>query len=230
MSRAERLLQLMQQLRLHRFPVSGQALATTLGISLRTLYRDIASLQAQGADIRGEAGLGYVLKPGYQLPPLMLAEEEIEALMLGTRWVARHGDNDLAEAARHLTAKIEAVLPQKLQDYLAGAPLLVAAPRAPLPCQVDVAQIREAIRRERKLRIRYQDQQGQESQRLIWPIAIGFFEQVRIVAAWCESRQAFRHFRTDRLLAIELLAEPYPGRRQLMHQWRQVHGQPPQGY
>src|SRR6516225_364885 len=105
MSRAERLLDLIQILRRHRRPVAGKLLAEELGISLRTLYRDIASLQAQGAGIEGEAGIGYVLKPGFMLPPLMFSEEEIEALVLGSRWVAERGDQRLAAAAKNALAR-----------------------------------------------------------------------------------------------------------------------------
>src|SRR5215472_5836791 len=118
MSRAERLLDLMQALRLRRRPVAGQALAAELGVSLRTLYRDIAALQAQGAWIEGEAGLGYVLRPGFMLPPLMFSEDEIAALVLGSRWVAERGDAELALAARHALAKIAAVLPADLRPEL----------------------------------------------------------------------------------------------------------------
>ncbi len=110
MSRAERLLDLVQVLRRHRGPVSGRHLAETMGVSLRTLYRDIASLQAQGAAIEGEPGLGYVLRPGFTLPPLMFREEEIEALVLGMRWVATRTDGPLASAAGDALAKIAAVL------------------------------------------------------------------------------------------------------------------------
>lgn len=225
MSRAERLLQLMQELRLHRYPVAGQMLADRLGISLRTLYRDIASLQAQGADIRSEPGLGYQLTPGHQLPPLMFSEEEIEALMLGARWVANQSDPDLASAAQHLTAKVEAVLPDKLRHYLASVPLLVAPSRQLLPVQADMALVRQAIRRSRRLHIHYQDLKGQHSSRTVWPLAIAFFDQVRVLAAWCEERSDFRHFRTDRLGQVELLDSPYPGGRQvLMQRWRRHQG------
>ncbi|RTF32774.1 HTH domain-containing protein, partial [Serratia marcescens] len=99
MSRAQRLLDLMQLLRNHRYPVAGHALAQTLGISMRTLYRDIATLQQQGAEIAGEAGVGYVLRPGFMLPPLMFSPAETEALVLGMRWVSRRGDSQLASAA-----------------------------------------------------------------------------------------------------------------------------------
>ena len=106
MSRAERLLELIQTLRRFRHPVSGAALAEELGVSLRTLYRDIQSLKAQGARIEGEPGLGYILRPGFMLPPLMFSEDEIEALVLGSRWVADRGDTRLGEAARNALTKI----------------------------------------------------------------------------------------------------------------------------
>src|SRR5690242_7496446 len=116
MSRAERLLDLIQILRRHRQPVAGAVLAQELGISLRSLYRDIATLQAQGAHIDGEPGLGYILRPGFMLPPLMFSEDEIEALVLGSRWVTERGDLRLADAARNALAKIAAVLPPDLRE------------------------------------------------------------------------------------------------------------------
>src|ERR1700754_4300218 len=116
MSRAQRLLDLLQILRSHRYPVSGALLAGQLDISLRTLYRDIALLQQQGAHIEGEAGVGYVLRPGFLLPPLMFSEEEIQALVLGSRWVADRADSQLGQAARNALAKIAAVLPPELRN------------------------------------------------------------------------------------------------------------------
>ena len=123
MSRAHRLLDLLQILRRHRKPATGAALASELGISLRTLYRDVATLQAQGADIAGEAGLGFQLRPGFLLPPLMFSAEEIEALSLGSRWVMRRGDERLARAAAAALAKINAVIPSDLSDLLDTSPL-----------------------------------------------------------------------------------------------------------
>src|SRR6185437_6693787 len=125
LSRSERLLALLQALRRRRRPVSGRILADELGVSLRTLYRDIASLQGQGAEIEGEAGLGYVLKPSFWLPPLMLSGEEIEALVLGARWVGSRTDEQLALAARDAIAKITAVLPASLRDDVESSTLLV---------------------------------------------------------------------------------------------------------
>jgi predicted DNA-binding transcriptional regulator YafY len=220
MSRAERLLALMQVLRRHREPVGGAALAQELGVSLRTLYRDIASLQAQGAAIAGEAGVGYVLRPGFTLPPLMLSEEEIEALVLGSRWVAAHTDPELAEAARNALAKIHAVLPAPLRHELESNALLVPAPHAPGP-EALLASIRRAIRAQRKLRLDYRDAAGTPSERVVWPFALGFFEQTRMVAAWCERRVGYRHFRVDRIATLEVLQDRYPRQRQqLLKEWR----------
>jgi predicted DNA-binding transcriptional regulator YafY len=221
MSRAERLLQLMQCLRQCRHPVSGAVLSQTLGISLRTLYRDIASLQAQGADIEGEAGVGYVLKPGFMLPPMMFTPEEVEALVLGSRWVAERGDARLADAARQALSKISAVLPADLRHELDSSALIVG-PGEVLPHpHVDLAEIRSAIRRERKLSMSYTDLKGQASKRTVWPFALGFFEQVRVLVAWCELRQEVRHIRTDRIVAMTVVDERYPQRRQaLLKAWR----------
>ncbi|HXP95309.1 MAG TPA: YafY family protein [Telmatospirillum sp.] len=228
MSRSERLFDLLQTLRRHRLPVSGRVLAADLGVSIRTLYRDIASLQAQGATIEGEPGLGYVLRPGFLLPPLMFSEDEIEALVLGSRWVAKRADDRLGSAARNALAKIAAVLPSDLRDKLDTSPLLVG-PGQPIPAAVaDLTVIRDAIRSERKVAITYQDEAGACSQRIVWPFVLGFFDHVRVVAAWCELREGFRHFRTDRISALSALDMRYPRRRQaLLKAWRQAEGFPP---
>lgn len=225
MSRAERLLALLQCLRRHQRPVSGATLAAELGISLRTLYRDIAALQAQGADIDGAAGVGYRLRPGYLLPPLMLAGEEVEALVLGARWVAQRGDARLADAARDLLAKIGAVLPGELRDELEHTALLVGPGRHVAASDGDMAAIRQAIRLERKLEIAYADQAGSRSTRTVWPFALGYFDEVRILVAWCEQRADFRHFRTDRIAQLAVCEARYPRRRQaLLKEWRAGRG------
>jgi predicted DNA-binding transcriptional regulator YafY len=222
MSRAQRLLDLIQALRRHRRPVTGAALAETLGVSLRTLYRDIGALQAQGADIAGEAGLGYVLRPGFTLPPLMFTPEEIEALALGSQWVAARADARLAGAARNALAKIGAVTPPELADVLDSSSLFVVSRGAAVGGEAYLPAIREAIRLERKLAIAYVDAEGGRSERTIWPFAVAFFDSARVVAAWCESRVDFRHFRLDRLEGLEALNLRYPrGRRVLMKEWRQ---------
>ena len=337
MSRTERLLALMQQLRTGRRPRQAHELAQMLGVSLRTLYRDIDLLRAQGADIRGEAGVGYVLKKGAPtLPPLMFAEGEIEALVLGLRWVVQQPDPALAASARSVLAKVEAVLPARLVPMMedqalypvrgrvsgepsasvpdaasasdtalapdaasasaaasvpssapssipasastpapdsvpasasapasvpvpACAPVSVAAsvscaipvpvPAAPAsatvadtspaPCgnvrspartawesheEIILPLIRQALRENRQLQMDYADAQGQDTRRTIWPVALGYLQSTRLLAAWCTLRADFRHFRTDRIRHA-WLGDPCPRpRRQLEAAWLQATG------
>jgi len=224
MARARRLLDLIEILRRHRYPVTGAALAEQLCISLRTLYRDIALLQEQGADIEGEPGLGYVLRPGFMLPPLMFSEEEIEALVLGSRWVAdRTADERLSAAARNAVAKIAAVLPADLRDTLDATALMVGPRAAPTAGETGLPHIRQAIRDERKIIIAYQDAEGTPSSRVVWPFAVAFFEHVRIICAWCELRKDYRHFRVDRIVTLTSTDQRYPRRRHaLMKEWRET--------
>jgi predicted DNA-binding transcriptional regulator YafY len=220
MSRAQRLLDLIQILRRHRIPVAGTALADELAISLRTLYRDIETLKAQGAHIDGEPGVGYILRPGFMLPPLMFSEDEIEALVLGGRWVAAQPDEPLGKAARNALSKIAAVLPDDLQRSLETSSLLVASQRAAAG-DTELPTIRMAIRTERKLRITYTDEKENHTRRTIWPIALGFFERIRVVAAWCETRRDYRHFRTDRIRSLKMTDSRYPRRRfEMLREWR----------
>lgn len=223
--RARRLLDLIQVLRRHRWPVSGATLARELDVSLRTLYRDIDALKQQGARIDGEAGVGYVLRPGFMLPPLMFSEDEIEALVLGSRWVAERADDDLAHAAANALAKIASVLPDDLKQSL-DAETAIVGPGEPIAAGDDeLPVIRRAIRAEHKLRIDYEDQEGQRTRRAIWPIALAFFDRARIVVAWCELRGGFRHFRTDRIVALRAGGARYPRRRAaLLKEWRATEG------
>lgn len=222
-SRTERLLELLQVLRRYRQPVSGQALADEVGVSLRTLYRDIATLQGQGAAIDGEAGLGYVLRPGFMLPPLMFSEEEIEALVLGSRWVARRSDAQLGAAARNALAKIIAVLPPDLRDDADNSSLLVPAGEPISAGENELPTIRRAIRAERKLVMAYRDDKGRETDRTIWPFALAYFDRVRVIAGWCELRRDIRHFRVDRIVSFKVTEERYLHRRAvLMKQWREA--------
>ena len=225
MSRAERLLELTQALRRRRAPVAGAALAAELGVSLRTLYRDIASLQAQGAAIEGGAGFGYVLKPGFELPPLMFSLEEVEALALGARWVEGRADAGLARSAREALAKIGAVLPPERAAALDWPTLLAGASKAGEAEEAALPVVRQALASERKLAFAYSDKQGRASNRIVWPVAVGFLDQVRMLAAWCETRAAFRHFRLDRMAAVSALEErPPKPRRTLLREWRRAEG------
>lgn len=201
MPRSTRLLNVLQLLRGRRTPVTAAEMAQTLGVSERTIYRDIATLTAEGASITGEAGLGYVLKPGFFLPPLMLEAEEAEAILLGLRYVTQRGDEVLRRAAASTRAKIETVLPPIARTAF-DEPLAMPGPvgsqaEGPIPLSV----VRIAIRTQAKLAIRYVDAQGTDTERTIWPITVGFMEQARVVGAWCELRQDFRMFRADRIVS-----------------------------
>lgn len=223
MSRSQRLLDLLQILRRHRYPVAGATLADELDISLRTLYRDIATLQEQGANIAGESGLGYVLKPGFTLPPLMFTEDEIEALVLGSRWVAERADARFGAIARDALAKIAAVLPEELRDTLDASTLLIASGKPVIRADLDLPTIRRAIRNERKMTITYHDLKGIESVRTIWPFALAYFDQVDLILAWCELRKGHRSFRADRVVALTPSEQRYPRRRNaLLKEWREL--------
>jgi predicted DNA-binding transcriptional regulator YafY len=225
MSRSQRLLALLQALRRHRRPVAARTLARELSVSVRTVYRDIETLARQGAAISGEAGIGYILRPGFTLPPLMFSEDEIEALVLGARWVAQQPDEGLQRSARDVVAKVEAVLPPRLRARVEDASLF-AVPRAAVAADcVDLGLLRSALREERKLRVTYANAEGRETERTVWPVALSFFEQVRVLVAWCELRQAYRHFRTDRIRSAVRLAEPLPRpRRALLADWWELEG------
>ena len=221
-SRAARLLQLLEHLRTYRHPVAGAQLAQAQGVSLRTLYRDIATLREQGAQIEGDPGVGYVLRPGFTLPPLMFSADELEALVLGARWVAGHAaDPELADAARHAVQRIGAVLPPELRLAVETSGLFVPArAHAPSPAPW-LPVLRRAIRDEHALLLHYRDEGGAVTQRRIWPFAMAFFDHARLIAAWCELRQDFRHFRADRVVDLAHSGTRYPERRHaLIRRWR----------
>jgi predicted DNA-binding transcriptional regulator YafY len=202
--------------------VSAAVLAEELGVSLRTIYRDVATLAAQGAPIEGEAGFGYVLKPGFFLPPLMLEEDEADAVLLGLRLVAQRADSELARKADNALAKIAAVLPAGIEETTRASGLLAAPNPAPRP---EITAIRHALQAEEKLRLSYTDKAGRASQRVVWPIALGFFEGAELLAAWCESRRDFRHFRLDRIEIVTSTGERLPTRRRmLLADWRAWEG------
>ncbi len=227
MRRTERLFQIIQVLRRHRRPVTGRELAEELEVSLRTLYRDMAELIAQRVPIRGEAGTGYVIDADYDMPPLMLTPDELEAAVLGAAWVAQRGDEALARGARDLVAKLHAAIPEPLRPVLLDAGLRPLSFK-PRPADgFDVARMRAAIRDQRAVRIRYADVNGQASERTIWPILIAYMEEVRMVVAWCVLRQAFRHFRTDRISEAHTLETPFGERLPVLRKRWELEHQPP---
>jgi len=221
MRRADRLFQIIQILRRSTRPVTAAALAEELEVSKRTVYRDVADLIGQRVPIDGEAGLGYLLAPDYDMPPLMLTPDEIEAVMLGAQWVAGRSDKVLSNAARDVIAKIAAVVPERLRPFIAE-PSVGVKPTIAAPDEgVDPASLRSAIRNGRKLRLRYRSEAGEESERTVWPVILGYAETTRLLVAWCELREGFRHFRTDRIVEAETLDEAIgvsPG--ELRRRWR----------
>lgn len=213
MRRADRLFQIVQMLRRSSQPVTADAIALELETSKRSVYRDVAALMGQRVPIRGEAGIGYVLDSGFDMPPLMLTSDEIEAAVLGAQWVASRGDPALARAARDLVAKIAASVPERLRPVVLE-PSVTSGPSwgdATID-RIDMGQVRTWIRSGRKLTLDYRDEQDRASLRTVWPFLIGYRETVRLLIAWCETRQDFRTFRTDRVVEATFLDDRYPER------------------
>ena len=223
MSRAERLLNLIEEFRRRRRPVSGDELAQVLGVSIRTLYRDIASLRALGAGIEGEPGVGYVLRSGFLLPPVMFTVEEVDALILGSRWVSEKADKTLAEAARKAMARLTAVMPNELVDRVDAQSLVFTQSVDAQPETIDMTVVRRSIHLERKLRIQYKDAKGEDTDRVIWPFLLVYFDRGLLISAWCETREGIRHFHTKRIGSMSELATRYPRRRHdLIKLWREM--------
>jgi len=228
LDKTERLFSIMDALRRHRRPVTAAALAEEQGVSVRTLYRDVQTLIGLGAPIDGEAGVGYMLRPGFFLPPLMFTPEELEALVLGGRWVEAQPDAGLAGAAKNALAKIATASPEDLRDRIKDTglwPVLMRGPGEPVSV---LGPIRTAMREEKALHITYGDEQGRSSERDIWPVQLAYYEGKQIVVAWCCMREAFRNFRTDRVAAAELTDHRYGRRRAVLakewqQEWERLH-------
>lgn len=221
MRRAERLFEIIEVLRRAKGPLTAKAIADEIEAGRRTVYRDLAALMNRRVPIRGEAGVGYVLERGYDMPPLMLTTTEIEAVALGSQWVAANADPALAKAAADLLVKVAAIVPKRLREMI-DAPV-VGTPRANRRAKadkVDTARLREWARKEQKLRLRYADETGVASTRVVWPLLVGYVGNLRSLIAWCELRRDFRIFRTDRLLEVDFLDERYPeSRAALQRSW-----------
>lgn len=221
MTRTERLLKLLQVFRSYRYPVSGQRLADRLNVSLRTLYRDIATLQAQGAEIEGEAGVGYVLKPGFFLPPLMFSQTEIEALLLGIQWVSQYGDKPLTKSAIDVASKITHVLPSNVKKEMNSFSLRVGPPIEKSLAEEDLTYLRGAIREQKKIVIDYQSKKETRVQEIVWPFTIGYFTTGRILVAWCEKKYDYCHFNTLGIISMKVLEETYlRSRDSLFREWQ----------
>jgi predicted DNA-binding transcriptional regulator YafY len=205
MRRASRLFDIIQMLRSAKGPLTAATIAERLEVTTRTIYRDIASLQASRVPIEGAAGIGYVLRQGFDLPPLMFSTEEADAIAIGMRLLNRLRDPGLQEAADRVLSKIAVVLPETVRRSVGSAPFYVSEGSNRVPGGINLSDVRAAIRQRRKLHLRYRDEAGQETARTIWPIALAYYVDVTIIAAWCELRSDYRHFRVDRIRTLAIL-------------------------
>jgi predicted DNA-binding transcriptional regulator YafY len=215
MRRADRLFQIIQILRRVRAPVTAAAIAAELETSKRSVYRDIAALQAMRVPIEGGRGIGYILRPGFDLPPLMFTEEEIEALVLGARIVSAWADKKLARAAEEALQKIETVLPPRLKSKLAESALMAPGFHVSDRSRSGLEPLRRAIREQRKARFRYVDKAQAPSERVVHPLGLAYWGQSWTLTAWCEMRNGFRNFRLDRIDGLQILEDRFesePGR------------------
>jgi predicted DNA-binding transcriptional regulator YafY len=220
MRRSDRLFDIIQTLRVAKGPMTAATIAERLEVTVRTVYRDIATLQARRVPIEGAAGIGYLLRRGFDLPPLMFTADEIDAIAVGARRVRRLRDPGLQEAADSVLAKVATILPDGLRDGVVSAPFFVSEGAAQTPEGIDLSDVRYAIRETRKLRITYADGSGQRTNRTIWPIAMAYYVDVTIIGAWCELRVDYRHFRVERIVTSTLLEENFPtGDGKLMEGW-----------
>ncbi|MBR0556438.1 YafY family transcriptional regulator [Ciceribacter sp. L1K23] len=202
MRKASRLFEIIQILKLSRRVVTASEIAEKLEVTVRSIYRDIAALQAMRVPIEGERGLGYILRPGFDLPPLMFEHEEAEAILLGLALLDRTGDADLKQAALKVRGKIASAVPDPLRHDLFSAPLYAWGQPAPTPEGADMAMLRRAIRDEQVLDMRYRSEDGQETERGVRPIALIYYSGWMTLVGWCELRAAIRNFRTDRIMTL----------------------------
>lgn len=211
MIRAKRLLALIDILsKKHR--LTAAQLAKELHVSERTIFRDINTLREEGAQIHTTDGNGFSLDAGWMLPPVKFTREEIEALTLGAHWVCTYADPALQRQAQYALNKLSSVLSHAQQEVVNSSPLLIAPNPEKVPT-LDMALLRQAIHTEMKINIHYQDIAQQQSHRTVWPFALAYYEHVTLLVAWCENKQAFRHFRIDGILNIDYLKQHYPNTR-----------------
>ncbi len=209
MPRSDRLFDIIQALRGRKKPMTAAALAEELEVTPRTVYRDIATLQARRVPIEGAAGVGYVLRKGFDLPPLMFTIDEVEAIAVGARMLKRVKDPALQQAAQSVLAKVSVVVPEGLRSHIADAHVYVSPGDAAEAHGADLAEIRAAIRDSRKLYIGYADKDGRRTNRVIWPIAMAYYVDATLVGAWCEMRADYRNFRIERIQSSKVLRERF---------------------
>jgi predicted DNA-binding transcriptional regulator YafY len=190
--------------------VTARYLAEQLDVSERTIYRDIQDLMGSGVPIDGEAGVGYRLRRGYQIPPLMFDGGELQALAFGVRVARTYGDPEMAEAADRVLAKIDAVLPERLRSELDSERLVVPPVAQPPGAAELLGEVRDAINQHRRLFLDYRDVAGNGTERIVWPLSLLYWGRTWTVGAWCELRQAFRSFRIDRITSARTLGSRFP--------------------
>ncbi len=224
MSRSIRMFEIIQLLRGAGKALTAQAIGEELEVTKRTIYRDIATLQTTGVPIEGEAGIGYIMRPGYDLPPLMFTAEEVEAIAIGLALIGRTGDKALGDAAQRAGDKINAVLPEDVATDLEEWPIYASDWHEIDASAVAPDLLRKAVRHSEKLRIAYTNAKGETSERTIMPLAIVYYVGSIVVAAWCELRDDFRHFRIDRIVSSTNTGEHFVGQAaRLRWQWRTTH-------
>jgi len=202
MRRADRLFQIVQYLRGGRLVRAAQ-LAEWLEVSERTIYRDIADLQASGVPIDGEAGVGYLMRDGYDLPPLMFSRDEIVALVAGARLIRAWGGAAMARAAEEALVKIDSVLPDSVRTRTDEIEIHALAPEMTEEIRERIDAVEAAAGSRKRISIAYQDAEGRESQRILRPLGLWFWGKVWTLVAWCELRNDFRMFRLDRITRLE---------------------------
>jgi predicted DNA-binding transcriptional regulator YafY len=206
--RADRLFQIIQLLR-RKHVVTARELALELEVSERTIYRDIADLSGSGVPVEGEAGVGYMLRRGFDLPPLMFTAPEIEAMVLGARVVTSWGDAALARAASDALARVEAALPDRLKAKMNATPLYAPGFHVPQQTVAALADLRAAVDEQRKAWLHYEDLNGAETKRTVRPLGLFFWGASWSLSAWCELRVAFRSFRLDRIRELQVTADRF---------------------
>lgn len=220
MARSDRLFEIIQLLRRRKRVVTAKWIAEQLEVTPRTIYRDIASLQAMRVPIEGEVGVGYLMRDGFDLPPLMFDTEEVEAISVGLALLSRTGDRGLVKAATRVARKIADVVPQQAARQLGGPQSKVSTYGIKLPSAIEMPRLRQAIRDNTKIRIAYTNSKGVESLRTLMPIVIFYYVEVALLVAWCELRNDFRQFRIDRIGSIDHLADTFSkGADELRKRW-----------
>ncbi len=224
MSRSIRMFEIIQLLRVARRPMTAQQIAEELEVNKRTVYRDIVSLQSMRVPIEGEAGIGYIMRPGYNLPPLMFNAEEIEAIVVGLSLLGRTGDAALQAASTSVRRKLDEVTQPQNASTLYDLNLFTSKWHDIPESQIDPQSLRQYVREEVKVNIDYCALDGGLTSRAILPLALVYYVDVVVLAAWCELREDFRHFRIDRIDHHQSQNQTFKSRsHELLTKWKSTH-------